>query len=74
MICHRVAILDKGRLVKIGRTEKLLVLRDLEIVALVSPPIALTIHARSMVESSSGLRLPRSGMPWSACGRWVARC
>jgi ABC-2 type transport system ATP-binding protein len=34
MICHRVAILDKGRLVKIGRTEELLVSRDsYEIVA-----------------------------------------
>ena len=28
MICHRVAILDKGRLVKVGRTEDLLVSRD----------------------------------------------
>ena len=28
MICHRVAILDKGRLVKVGRTEELLVSRD----------------------------------------------
>jgi ABC-2 type transport system ATP-binding protein len=28
MICHRVAILDKGRLIKLGRTEELLVSRD----------------------------------------------
>jgi ABC-2 type transport system ATP-binding protein len=28
MICHRVAILEKGRLVKVGRTEELLVSRD----------------------------------------------
>ena len=34
MICHRVAILDKGRMVKVGRTEDLLVSRDrYEIVA-----------------------------------------
>jgi ABC-2 type transport system ATP-binding protein len=34
MICHRVAILDKGRLVKLGKTEELLVSRDrYEIVA-----------------------------------------
>jgi ABC-2 type transport system ATP-binding protein len=28
MICHRVAVLNKGRLIKIGRTEELLVSRD----------------------------------------------
>jgi ABC-2 type transport system ATP-binding protein len=28
MICHRVAILDKGQVVKLGRTEELLVSRD----------------------------------------------
>ena len=28
MICHRVAILDRGRLIKLGRTEELLVSRD----------------------------------------------
>ena len=28
MICHRVAILDKGRLVKLGRTDELLISRD----------------------------------------------
>ena len=28
MICHRVAILNKGRLMKVGRTEELLVSRD----------------------------------------------
>ncbi len=28
MICHRVAILDKGQLVKLGKTEELLVSRD----------------------------------------------
>ena len=28
MICHRVAILSKGRLMKLGRTEDLLVSRD----------------------------------------------
>jgi ABC-2 type transport system ATP-binding protein len=28
MICHRVAILDKGRVVKLGKTEELLVSRD----------------------------------------------
>ena len=28
MICHRVAILDKGRLVKLGKTDELLVSRD----------------------------------------------
>jgi ABC-2 type transport system ATP-binding protein len=28
MICHRVAILDKGRLVKLGKTEEMLVSRD----------------------------------------------
>ncbi|MGB8888366.1 MAG: ABC transporter ATP-binding protein [Candidatus Korobacteraceae bacterium] len=28
MICHRVAILDEGRLIKLGRTEELLVSRD----------------------------------------------
>jgi ABC-2 type transport system ATP-binding protein len=34
MICHRVGILDKGRLIKLGRTEDLLVSRDrYEIVA-----------------------------------------
>jgi ABC-2 type transport system ATP-binding protein len=34
MICHRVAILDKGRLVKLGKTEELLVSRDrFEVVA-----------------------------------------
>jgi ABC-2 type transport system ATP-binding protein len=34
MICHRVAILDRGRLVKLGKTEDLLVSRDrYEIVA-----------------------------------------
>ena len=34
MICHRVAILDKGRLVKVGKTEELLVSRDrFEVVA-----------------------------------------
>ncbi len=34
MICHRVAILDKGRLVKLGKTEELLVSHDrFEIVA-----------------------------------------
>jgi ABC-2 type transport system ATP-binding protein len=34
MICHRVAILDKGRLVKLGKTEELLVSRErFEVVA-----------------------------------------
>jgi len=34
MICHRVAILDKGRLVKLGRTDELLISRDrFEVVA-----------------------------------------
>jgi ABC-2 type transport system ATP-binding protein len=34
MICHRVAILDKGRLVKLGKTEELLVSHDrFEVVA-----------------------------------------
>ncbi len=34
MICHRVAILDKGRLVKVGKTDELLVSRDrFEVVA-----------------------------------------
>jgi len=34
MICHRVAILDKGRLVKVGKTEELLISRDrFEVVA-----------------------------------------
>jgi ABC-2 type transport system ATP-binding protein len=34
MICHRVAILDKGRLVKVGKTEELLVSHDrFEVVA-----------------------------------------
>lgn len=28
MICHRVAVLNKGRLIKLGRTEELLVSRD----------------------------------------------
>src|ERR1700685_228806 len=34
MICHRVAVLDKGRLVKVGKTDELLVSRDrFEVVA-----------------------------------------
>ncbi len=28
LICHRVAILNKGRLVKLGKTEELLISRD----------------------------------------------
>ncbi len=39
LICHRVAILDKGRLIKVGKTEELLVSRDrYEIVARGLPP------------------------------------
>ncbi len=76
MICHRVAILDKGRLVKVGRTEELLVSRDrYEIVARgIAADRFRQLRTASMVESSSRLRLPRSAMPWSACGRWAARC
>jgi ABC-2 type transport system ATP-binding protein len=39
MICHRVAILAKGRLMKLGRTDDLLISRDrFEIVARGAPP------------------------------------
>jgi ABC-type multidrug transport system ATPase subunit len=40
-MCHRVAILDKGRLVKLGKTEDLLISRDrYEVVARRIPPDA----------------------------------
>jgi len=42
MICHRVAILDKGRLLKLGRTEDLLISRNnYEVVARGIPPDSL---------------------------------
>ena len=47
MICHRVAILDKGRLVKVGRTDELLVSRDRYEV------VARGIPANSFAESGA---------------------
>ena len=48
MICHRVAILDKGRLVKIGKTEELLVSRDRYEIAARGIPANLFDKARAV--------------------------
>ncbi len=49
MICHRVAILDKGRLVKLGRTEELLISRDrYEVVARGIPTNSFELSAYSL--------------------------
>jgi ABC-2 type transport system ATP-binding protein len=45
MICHRVAILEKGRLIKVGRTEELLVSRDRCEVVARGVPAATFAHA-----------------------------
>ena len=75
MICHRVAILDRGRLVKVGKTEELLVSRDrFEIVARGVPAAPSRTRARSMAGSSSQSPQPRSGMRLSGCGCWAERC
>ncbi len=71
MICHRVAILDKGRLVKLGKTEELLVSRDrYEVVARGVPGGSFEqSRAHRMGGSSSPCRPRRSAMLWSGSGR-----
>jgi ABC-2 type transport system ATP-binding protein len=59
MICHRVAILDKGRLLKLGKTDELLISRDHYEV------VARGVPANSFEQSAPQVR----GLPLDGDGR-----
>jgi ABC-2 type transport system ATP-binding protein len=62
MICHRIAILDKGRLLKLGKTDELLISRDHYEV------VARGVAANSFEQSAHPMTLVR-GLPLDGDGR-----
>ena len=76
MICHRIAIVDQGRLIKLGRTDELLISRDhYEVVARGVPADSFeTFAASRRAARHSPYPRPRNAMRWKESGRWAARC